>query len=154
MPNLHGGKSFKKSKKGSSEHNQKFVSRGEGQDYARVTKLLGNRRMLCFCNDGKERIGKIRGGICKGSNKQIIRLDDIVLISFREFLDESNDGLGAMCDILSKYEKSDWRDIRGEKGVNKHLFGETEDDIFDDEEREEEGEEGEDEDEEVNMDEL
>jgi len=153
MPNLHGGKSFKKSKKGSSEHSQKFASRGEGQDYARVTKLLGNRRMLCFCNDGKERIGKIRGGICKGSNKQIIRLDDIVLISFREFLDESDDGLGAMCDILSKYEKSDWRDIRGEKGVNKHLFGEVEEDYFDDEEREEdEGEE--DEEAEVNMDEL
>ena len=103
--------------------------------------------MLCFCNDGKERIGKIRGGICKGSNKQIIRLDDIVLISFREFLEEDDDGLGAMCDILSKYEKCDWRDIRSEKGVNKQLFGEKEDDIFDDEERE-------DDDEEIDMNEL
>jgi len=147
MPNLHGGKSFKKAKKGGSEQSQKFISRAEGQDYARVTKLLGNRRMLCFCNDGKERIGKIRGGICKGSNKQIIRLDDIVLISFREFLEEDDDGLGAMCDILSKYEKCDWRDIRSEKGVNKQLFGEKEDDIFDDEERD-------DDDEEIDMNEL
>jgi translation initiation factor 1A len=148
MPNLHGGKSFKKAKK-STETSQKFESKGEGQDYARITKSLGNRRMLCFCNDGTERIGKLRGGICKGSNKQIIREGDIVLVSFRDFLKESENELDNMCDILSKYDKSDWRDIRTEKGINKNLFAEAEEDYFEDEEKVEEEH-----DEEINMDDL
>jgi len=150
MPNLHGGKSFKKAKKG-TETSQKFEPKAEGQEYARITKLLGNRRMLCFCNDGTERIGKLRGGICKGSNKQIIRIQDIVLVSFRDFLKESENELDNMCDILSKYDKSDWRNIRTEKGIHKHLFGDEEDDYFEDEEKEESESESE---AEVNMEEL
>jgi len=127
--NLHGGKSFKKSKKGSSEIVEKFVPKEEGQEYARIIKILGDRRATCFCNDGKERIGKFRGAICRGPKKQIVRSGDIVLMSLRDFVEDD------VCDILLKYERQDWSEIRTERGIHKCLFGEEEDTYFEDEEK-------------------
>jgi translation initiation factor 1A len=166
--NLRGGKAYKKGKKNPEKQNVKFEPKGEGQDYARITKLLGNRRLLCFCNDGKERIGKIRGALCKGPQKEIIRIGDVVLISYREFLeaDDSDDAgentLGLkVCDILSKYDRSDHRLIKTEKGIHRDLLTETGelDGLFDEgEDGADKGKgegEGESEDEaEVNMDDL
>jgi translation initiation factor 1A len=163
--NLRGGKAYKKGKKNPEKQNVKFEAKGEGQDYARITKLLGNRRLLCFCNDGKERIGKIRGALCKGPKKEIIRIGDVVLISYREFLeaDDSEEEATAevnglkLCDIISKYDRSDHRLIKTEKGIHRDLLTETGelDGLFDEGEGEGEGEEGDDDEEdEVNMDEL
>jgi len=93
MPNLHGGKAYKKGKKVSHEKEdgaKKFYARDDDQDYARVIRMLGNRRVVCFCNDGKERICKIRGALCKGPKRQKIEVGDIVFISFREFDEESD----------------------------------------------------------------
>jgi len=163
--NLRGGKAYKKGKKNPEKKNVKFEPKGEGQDYARITKLLGNRRLLCFCNDGKERIGKIRGALCKGPKKEIIRIGDVVLISYREFLeaDDSEDEAEAevsglkLCDIISKYDRADHRLIKTEKGIHRDLLTETGelDGLFDEGEGEGGGEdEDEDEEDEVNMDEL
>lgn len=87
MPNLRGGKAYKKGKKAAPQEEKvgKFFKRDADQDYARVLKMLGNRRVVCFCNDGKERICKIRGALCKGPKKERIETGDIVLISFRDF---------------------------------------------------------------------
>lgn len=161
--NLHGGKAYKKGKKKPEQQNMKFEPKGEGQDYARITKLLGNRRLLCFCNDGKERIGKIRGALCKGPQKVIIRVGDIVLVSYREFLEEAasdneenTSGL-KLCDILSKYDRSEHRLIKTEKGIHRDLLSETGDldGLFDgDGEGEGEGEGEAEAEPEVNMDDL
>lgn len=157
--NLRGGKAYKKGKKNPVKQNVKFEPKEEGQDYARITKLLGNRRLLCFCNDGDQRIGKIRGALCKGPHKEIIRIGDIVLISLREFLegedsDEDKNSTLKLCDIISKYERSDHRHIKTEKGIHRDLLSEEGelDGLFEGE-GEGEGEE-EDEEEEVNMDDL
>lgn len=92
MPrNLRGGKAFKKGKKakpageGGESHVQRFEEpdRAQGVDYARVLRALGNRRMLCFCNDGAERVCKIRGALCKGPKRKKIEIGDIVLVSYR-----------------------------------------------------------------------
>jgi translation initiation factor 1A len=155
--NLRGGKSYKNGKKNPEKQKVKFEPKGEDQDYARITKLLGNRRLLCFCNDGEERIGKIRGKLCKGTHKEIIRVGDIVLISFRDFLedadaDDNKSGL-KVCDILSKYDRADHRNIKTEKGIHRSLLSEEGeiDGIFDGEDDDEEEDEGEIE---VNMDDL
>jgi len=37
------------------------LAKTEGQEYALVTKLLGNRRVQLKCMDGKDRLGRIRG---------------------------------------------------------------------------------------------
>jgi initiation factor 1A len=94
--NVRGGKAYKKGKKGGNggdreEGGGKFVGREDGQDYARALKILGNRRVLCFCNDGVERVGKIRGGLCKGPNKKRIEEGDIMIVSHRSFDTPSSD---------------------------------------------------------------
>jgi len=139
--NLRGGKAFKKGKKpaaGTADKVDKFFGRDADQDYARAVTMLGNRRVRCFCNDGKERICKIRGSLCKGPKKQKIEVGDIVLISYRVFEDaaESEDEdisgnqieeketkeTSQVADIMYKYSRSHWRDIRKEDGVHQRLF--------------------------------
>lgn len=145
--NLRGGKAFKKGKKapaGDAEKVEKFSGRDGDQDYARVIAMLGNRRVRCFCNDAKERICKIRGSMCKGPKKQKIEVGDIVLISYRDFAYSSEDEddidlSGAavkqnaeIADIIGKYSRSHWRDIRKEPGVHHRLFiGDQEKEAFD-----------------------
>ena len=149
--NLRGGKAFKKGKKpaaGTTDKVEKFFGRDADQDYARVVTMLGNRRVRCFCNDGKERICKIRGSMCKGPKKQKIEVGDIVLISYRVFEDagsDSDEDISGnavaklnpdMADIMYKYCRAHWRDIRKESGVHQRLFlaeqeGEGLDEMFD-----------------------
>ena len=150
MPNQHGGKSYKKGSKKKvqqqAEAAARFNGRDDGQDYARVTKILGDRRVLCFCNDGVERVAKIRGALCRGPKRQKIEVDDIVIVSARSFdaessSDEDEDdskqadtirhidggaisatGRRDVVDILDKVAKAHWRQVRKEGGLHKDLF--------------------------------
>ena len=159
--NLRGGKGFKKGKKTpASETELPFFSRTEGQDFARVIRLLGDRRVVCFCNDGETRVCKIRGALCRGPNKQRIMCEDIVLISLRDFEEDTtavtHHGAGAkngetlttqdvaitasgrkeIGDIIHKYARSHYRRIRNEYSIHPKLFVEAvgatvgEEDIF------------------------
>lgn len=139
--NLRGGKGFKKGRKVSSEEAEreriaKFSGRTDGQDYARVLRPLGNRRVACFCNDGVERVCKIRGVLCWGPRRQKIEVGDIVLISLRDFEESDDDGpttAGAavathhsgrkdIADIITKIPHQCWRDVRREAGIHANLF--------------------------------
>ncbi len=68
--------------------------KSEGQEYAKVTTLLGNRRVTLDCMDGKKRLGRIRGNMKK--KRIFINKDDYVLVSLRDFQDEK-------ADVLDKY---------------------------------------------------
>lgn len=151
--NLSGGKNFKKGRKLPTDggaDDKRFDGLEEGQDLGRVTKMLGNRRVLCFCgNDGMERVCKIRGVLCKGPKKQRIEIGDIVLISSRDYSamayedsdDEEDGGVishvakaadgGAVTangkrdvyDLITKLAPSQIRDARkNQKGLHKLLF--------------------------------
>ena len=185
--NIRGGKSYKKGKKtgggADEEHMEKFSQREPGQDYGRVLRMLGDRRVLCFCNDGSERVCKIRQALCKGPNKKKIEVADIVLLSFRDFEEpeETNasgiagssseiaptssakalvSGRKEIADLLEKYSRNHWQSIKKEAGIHRDLFpvtrttmGDDLDDIFDSES--EEGGENENENEkDVNIDEI
>jgi len=155
---MRGGKGFKKGKKGggADDDNRRFVGRTTGQDYARVIRLLGNRRVLCFCNDGVERMCKIRGALCRGPKKQIIGVGDVVLYSLRDLGggggDDSDEEGGAAVagagagaskdigDIMYKYDAKEFRHIRKEAGIHRLLLASestggggaiVDDDIFD-----------------------
>jgi translation initiation factor 1A len=164
--NLRGGKGFKKGKKGGGgiERESLFDGRTAGQDYGRVIRILGNRRVVLYCNDGVERTCKIRGAMCRGPKKQIIGVGDVVLFSLRSFEDGSSSdddtpvgihskAAGDTGDIILKYESNQWRQLRKEEGVNPHLFIDTAstaasgkqsvDDIFASEMGEQQAEEGE-----------
>jgi initiation factor 1A len=151
--NVRGGKAYKKQKKHPTEGTKRdrFTGRDDGQNYGRVLAMLGDRRVRCFCNDGAERICKIRGRLCKGRNKKLIAVGDIVLISPRDFMDESDSdedsggkkGSAATddgaWDLIDRIERDDWRAVKKEAGIHRDLFGvmmteggTVHDDIFED----------------------
>ena len=94
--NVKGGKKFKKKKDdgGGGEDLKNIIFRELDQEYAQVTALLGNCRLRLNCIDGKTRIGKIRGAIRK---KSWISMNDVVLVSLRDFEDDK-------CDVLHAYK--------------------------------------------------
>lgn len=157
--NQRGGKGYKKGKKKPTDEKDELDfpvgkfdrADGEWQDYGRVLRLLGDRRVLCFCNDGNERIAKIRGALCKGPKKKIIEKGDIVLLSFRDFMGRalvagtSMEGLGIkqaedapvtgmalttstgrkeVADLLEKYDRRHWDDIRHLPDIHPRLIRE------------------------------
>lgn len=144
--NLAGGKAFKKGRKVRDDDPEagpvKFVGRDTDQDYARIVRTLGNRRMACLCNDGAERICKIRGTLCWGPRKVRMEVGDIIIYSLREF-----DSDGDVGDIIAKVPHKFWRNVRKEPGVQSHIFPadatSASTDVFDNEETTDEEEEDE-----------
>ena len=105
------------------------------QEYARIEKSLGDRRMECVCFDGVTRQGRIRGKIRKRKSTWI-KVDDIVLVALRDFNDSN-------VDIIEKYSADEVRKLirLGEIPDNVHINEDNDDDenmiIFEEEEEEE-----------------
>ena len=99
------------------------INTEDGQDVGRIVNTLGDRNMLLFCNDGKERICHIRGGLSKKSG--FLDMGDIVLYSLR-----SEGGLGGSAkdrgDILAKYERELHHQLKKLSGINPNLFVDVE----------------------------
>lgn len=92
--NVGGGNKHKKKKNTVSDEIERELSLKDNlQEYGQITKLLGNCRLEVHCFDGKNRLGHIRGTMRK---KVWISVNDIVIVSLREFEDDK-------CDILHKY---------------------------------------------------
>jgi len=85
-----------KKKKGNKNTGQKQTRQlpiaDIGQTYGLVTASLGDRRMKIECQDGSERIGRIRGSIRKRKSNWISP-GRYVIVAFREYQDEK-------CDII------------------------------------------------------
>jgi translation initiation factor 1A len=109
---LENSKVPKKMGKRKGKRNQKKHSKGQekreleykddGQEYAQVTKMLGNGRVDVLCIDGVKRLGIIRGAM---RNKIWINLSDFVLVGLRDFQDNK-------CDILLKYTSDEVRNLK------------------------------------------
>ena len=149
MPNLKGGKNYKKMKHAQGAKPE-VHDIGEGQMIGKVMRLLGDRQAQVYCNDNVERICKIRGKLRK---KVWIATGDIVLLSLRILSstlteeEDSDDDIAqaapatSSClkgDILAKYDPDVYSKLKKLDGVNKKLFGGTYDvasaadeDIFD-----------------------
>jgi translation initiation factor 1A len=101
-----GGKKGKKGKKTKDnneiERELVFKDIEQYQEYAQVTKLLGNCRCTVSCIDGAEKLAHIRGNMTK---KQWIKSGDIVLVSIREF-EQSK------CDIIYLYNLKEARKLK------------------------------------------
>lgn len=81
--------------------NKTLVEPEEGQAYAVVKDMLGNGRLRAFCEDGTEKIGRIRGSMRKYSGKVIIDRGDLILVSERDF------GNDDKVDVFHKYSHED-----------------------------------------------
>ena len=120
MPNIRGGKGYKKFKK--QEDEVVFLEKGPGQIVGSIIKMLGSLNMSIFCEDNKTRICKIAQGIKK---KTRFFVGDIVLISLRDcFLSkaELNEGVHSdRGDIIGKFHSNQFSQLKT-SGINPHIF--------------------------------
>jgi translation initiation factor 1A len=86
----------------------KFPNRRLGEMFGRVTDIYGNDRMGIFCEDGKHRIGRIRGKIKK---RVWIRRGDLVVVNPWDWETEVQDKSGK-CEITWRYTRTEisWLD--------------------------------------------
>ena len=96
-----GGKYFRKIKKLGEVDIKNIILKDEGQEYAIVTKMLGNSRILAMTPD-KEIMCIIRGSMKK---KVWIVVGDIILISIRDFQNDK-------ADVIMKYTPEQARFLR------------------------------------------
>ena len=105
MPKSKGGKGGKskggRKKNGDGERRDLEYKEG-GQEYAQVTKMLGDGRASLQCYDGITRTGLIRGTMRR---RVWINAGDIVLIGLREFEDDK-------ADIIHKYTTDEARQLQ------------------------------------------
>lgn len=122
MPNIRGGKGYKKFKKGNDEEEITFIEKESDQYVGCIMKLVGSLNASVFCQDNKTRICKIAEGIKK---KVRFYVGDIVLLSYRddliskqELLEGKHSDRG---DILGKYPAEQYSQLKA-AGVNPHIF--------------------------------
>jgi translation initiation factor 1A len=119
MPNTKGGKKYKSGKHTEKKVEFYEVNWDEGQSVGRILKALGDRNMLVFCNDNKERVCHIRGTI-KPSER--ITVGDLVLISIRsQEMNMTQSSQKDKGDILLKYDRDHHKQLK-KLGVNPVLF--------------------------------
>jgi initiation factor 1A len=76
---------------------RELVEPDEGQTFAIVQDMMGNGRLRAFCADKVIRMARIRGSMRKYSGKVIIDRNDLILVAFRDFHDET-------VDVIHKYK--------------------------------------------------
>ena len=89
-------------KKSSGTRKRELEYKDDGQEYAQVTRMLGNGRTTVQCFDGVKRLAHIRGAM---RNKIWIRLSDIILVSLRDYQDSK-------CDVIMKYSDEEVRNLK------------------------------------------
>lgn len=93
----------KKNKGSVKEHKIRDLEyKEELQEYGKVISMLGDRRVTVKLPDMTDTLGKVGGGMKR--KRQFIRLDDVVLVSRRDFQE------GKM-DIIHKYTEDEVRKL-------------------------------------------
>lgn len=126
-PNLKGGKHYKKKARGGDDDSEFLkVEREPDQQVARVIRVLGNRNMMCYCNDNQMRICHVRG---KMRNRVYVEQGDLVLVSLRDYEATAVNEVAPekkkeldRGDILFKYPYEYLSKLKKEDGVNGKLF--------------------------------
>ena len=122
MPNIRGGKGYKKFKKGGNEEEITFITKEADQYVGCIMKLVGSLNASVFCEDNKTRICKIAEGIKK---KVRFYVGDIVLLSYRDDLISKHELLEGKHsdrgDILGKYASEQYSQLKA-SGINSHIF--------------------------------
>ena len=101
MPQKKTNKNKKNKRQAHYYVSEGMIYKDDGQEYARVTKLLGAGRVQAFCLDGVNRLCTIRGTM---RNKVWVSLGDFVLVSLREYQ-------YAKADVIHRYGLDESRQI-------------------------------------------
>ena len=91
-----------------NSHNNDYNLDKENEEYAIVTKLLGNCRVSVVTNSGNECIGIIRGSLRKFSKRILIEKADIVVVSIRDYQNSK-------VDIVHKFNREQIQSLINEK---------------------------------------
>ena len=91
------GKKKKNSKNKGFTRVRPLLQKEAGQEYALVTKMLGDRYIMTYCYDGVKRRAHIRG---KMRRRVWINVDDIILVSLRDFSETCSD-------VIHKYDTNE-----------------------------------------------
>jgi len=97
-----GGKNRRRGKNENENEKRELVFKEDGQEYAQVTKMLGNGRLEAMCFDGTKRLCHIRGKLRK---KVWINQSDIILIGLRDYQD-------AKADVILRYSPDEARSLK------------------------------------------
>ncbi|KAL6614971.1 hypothetical protein ACP70R_037241 [Stipagrostis hirtigluma subsp. patula] len=133
-----GGKNRKRGKNEADDDKRELVFKEDGQEYAQVTRMLGNGRCEAICVDGTRRLCHIRGKMHK---KVWIAAGDIVLVGLRDYQDDKADVIlkymndearllkayGELPETLRLNEGVDVDGPEGEDGENDYIQFEDED---------------------------
>lgn len=97
-----GGKNRRRGKNENEAEKRELIFKEDGQEYAQVTKMLGNGRLEAMCFDSVRRLCHIRGKLRK---KVWINQGDIILVGLRDYQD-------AKADVILKYNADEARNLK------------------------------------------
>lgn len=97
-----GGKNRRRGKNENESEKRELVFKEDEQEYAQVTKMLGNGRLEAMCFDGVKRLCHIRGKLRK---KVWINQGDIILVGLRDYQDTK-------ADVIFKYTPDEARNLK------------------------------------------
>lgn len=97
-----GGKNRRRGKNDNGAQKRELIHKEESQEYAQITKMLGNGRLELSCFDGTKRMGHIRGKLKK---KVWMSQGDIILVLLREYQDNQ-------CDVVHRYNSDEARALK------------------------------------------
>ena len=119
--NKKGGKKHKRGKKDSFE-TKALRFKEDGQAYAQIKTCKGNCRFDVFCFDGKDRMATLCGTMRK---RKFVNLNDVVLVSLRDFQDDK-------CDIIDVYDDNQVRALKESKEISESIKLEEENEFSED----------------------
>ena len=97
-----GGKNRRRGKNDGEVFKRELEIKEDGQEYGKISKMLGNGRVEVQCFDNKTRICKIRGKMRK---KEWVALGDIVLVGLRDYQDDK-------ADVILRYNADEARQLK------------------------------------------
>ncbi|CRK99173.1 CLUMA_CG012481, isoform A [Clunio marinus] len=97
-----GGKNRRRGKNENESEKRELLFKEDEQEYAQVTKMLGNGRLEAMCFDGQKRLCHIRGKLRK---KVWINQGDIILVGLRDYQDKK-------ADVIFKYTPDEARNLK------------------------------------------
>eukprot|EP00331_Platyophrya_macrostoma_P028897 CAMPEP_0176461802 /NCGR_PEP_ID=MMETSP0127-20121128/34874_1 /TAXON_ID=938130 /ORGANISM="Platyophrya macrostoma, Strain WH" /LENGTH=227 /DNA_ID=CAMNT_0017853569 /DNA_START=60 /DNA_END=743 /DNA_ORIENTATION=- len=97
-----GGNKRKRAKNKPTTTKRELIFKEDEQEYAQVTKMLGDGRFECYCFDDVKRLANIRGQLKK---RVWFTVGDIVLVSLREYQDNK-------CDAFHKFTPDEVKKLK------------------------------------------
>jgi len=118
MLHNRGGKKYRSSKRiGSNVTERRLEVKSSGQNYGKVVKILGNRRLSVLTNDGIEVLCIIPGKF-KSKSQYWINKDDILLITERGYQDDK-------CDVIYIYRANEVKKLYKMGELSDKLMNDT-----------------------------